>query len=57
MNTHVLLLKVTEEDLIKMLDQIGGDSDPINAKKKVVIQRRKYDFDDDDNDDNDDDLM
>jgi len=50
--------KVTEEQLIAMLEQIGGgggeEGGEGGKKKGITIQRRKH-FDDDD-DDNDDDL-
>ena len=53
--------KVTEEQLIQMLEQISGEDTSTAAsngnKGKVNIQRRKYGMDDDDDDDNDDDLM
>ena len=54
--------KVTEEQLIQMLEQISGEDNTAGGssgggKSKVNIQRRKYGFDDEDDDDNDDDLM
>ena len=55
--------KVTEEQLIQMLEQISGEDSTAGSgsggggKGKVNIQRRKYGFDDEDDDDNDDDLM
>jgi programmed cell death protein 5 len=54
--------KVTEEQLIQMLEQINGEDSTGGGsagggKGKVNIQRRKYGFDDEDDDDNDDDLM
>jgi programmed cell death protein 5 len=53
--------KVTEEQLIQMLEQISGEDNTGGTsngnKGKVNIQRRKYGMDDDDDDDNDDDLM
>jgi programmed cell death protein 5 len=53
-----LQAKVTEAQLIAMLEQIGGgaEEEGVVEKKKVTIQRRKTGFDDD-SDDNDDDLM
>mmetsp|Transcript_22209 Transcript_22209/g.32319 ORF Transcript_22209/g.32319 Transcript_22209/m.32319 type:complete len:97 (-) Transcript_22209:131-421(-) len=44
--------KVTEEQLIEMLDKISDSGD--TGIKKVTIQRRKFDFDDDDDDDDSD---
>lgn len=45
-----LKTKVTEKQLIDMLDRIEeGES----SVKKVTIQRRKFDLDDDDDDDSD----
>mmetsp|Transcript_9708 Transcript_9708/g.16228 ORF Transcript_9708/g.16228 Transcript_9708/m.16228 type:complete len:123 (-) Transcript_9708:2627-2995(-) len=49
--------KVTEEQLIAMLEQSEGPSGGGAKKSGVVVQRRKYGLDDDDDDDNDDDLM
>mmetsp|Transcript_2716 Transcript_2716/g.3733 ORF Transcript_2716/g.3733 Transcript_2716/m.3733 type:complete len:120 (-) Transcript_2716:9-368(-) len=51
--------KVTEEQLIVMLEQISGPSENSEGakagKKSIIIQRRKYDgIDDDDNDDDSD---
>ncbi len=54
-----LRTKVTDEQLIAMLEQVGGadgkDGNSGAVKKTVSIQRRKYGFDSDE--DNDDDLM
>lgn len=49
--------KVTEPQLITMLEQISGSESAETSapKKKITVQRRKYDMDDDD-DDNDDDF-
>ena len=51
--------KVSEEQLIVMLEQISGGSETASeggtGKRGIVVQRRKTGFDDDD-DDNDDDL-
>lgn len=52
-----IMMQVTEEQLIKMLEGIDeGNEGPSLPKKKVVVQRRKYGFDEDDDDD-DSDLM
>ena len=54
--------KVTEDQLIAMLNQISGGADDATGdsaggkKKGITIQRRKYGMDEDDDDDNDDDL-
>jgi len=56
--TGQLKSKVSEEQLIAMLEQIGGGGDDKESgtkKKGITIQRRKG-FDEDDDDDNDDDL-
>jgi programmed cell death protein 5 len=50
--------KVTEEQLIAMLEQISGGAGEEEAanglkKKGVVIQRRRYGMEDDDDDDAD----
>ena len=54
--TGQLAAKVTDETLKKMLEN-GTDvfGEPLQTKKKVIIQRRKYDSDD--SGDNDDDLL
>jgi DNA-binding TFAR19-related protein (PDSD5 family) len=56
----LVLLQVSEEQLIAMLEQIsGGDSASSSTgggKKKISIQRRNYSMDDEDEDD-DADLM
>lgn len=44
--------KVTEEQLIAMLD--GADASGAAGKKGVVVQRRKYGMDDDDDEDDSD---
>mmetsp|Transcript_29212 Transcript_29212/g.38425 ORF Transcript_29212/g.38425 Transcript_29212/m.38425 type:complete len:132 (+) Transcript_29212:79-474(+) len=46
--------KVSEEQLIGMLEQVNEQE--TKKQTKVTINRRKY-FDDEDDDDNDDDLM
>ena len=52
--------KISEEQLIKMLENIGGDGGSEGGagagtgKKGVVVQRRKYGIDDDDDDDDSD---
>jgi len=50
--------KISDEQLIAMLEQIGGgdSAEGGGGKKAVKIQRRSYGMDSDD-DDNDDDLM
>jgi len=50
--------KISDEQLIGMLEQIGGGdgAEGGGGKKAVMIQRRSYGMDSDD-DDNDDDLM
>ncbi|CAM9560928.1 unnamed protein product [Discosporangium mesarthrocarpum] len=45
--------KVTEDQLIQMLEQVSSRTE---KKTRVTIQRREY-FHEDDSDDNDDDLM
>ena len=56
--TGALKQKVTEEQLVQMLEQFAGTDDKGDGAKKkgITIQRRKSAFDDDDDDDNDDDL-
>eukprot|EP00981_Chlorochromonas_danica_P008141 scaffold2028_cov181-Ochromonas_danica.AAC.19 len=55
--------KVTDEQLIAMLEQVGGSAGGQEGsalgvgKKKVVIQRRKYAGVDEDDDDDDSDLL
>ena len=58
--TGKLAKKVSEVDLIQMLEQLSGGDGPAALaapKKKVVVQRRKYGIDSDDEDDNDDDFV
>lgn len=50
--------KVTEGQLIEMLEGIvGAQQQKKNDAGKIKIQRKKYNFDSDDDDDNDDDLL
>jgi programmed cell death protein 5 len=47
--------KVTEDQLIKMLEGITDQDEGEGGKRKIAIQRKKYA--DDSSDDNDDDLL
>jgi len=53
--TGALKQKVSEDQLIKMLEGITSSDEPEGGKKKIAIQRKRYA--DDSSDDNDDDLL
>lgn len=48
--------KISEEQLIAMLEQISGSSAATSQNRGITIQRRKTGFDDEEEDDDDSDL-